>query len=41
MITGLIIGFIIYKVFGKGNPFKREGVKVPVIDDKGVKPTLK
>ncbi len=32
MITCLIVSFIIFKILGKKNPFKRQQVKVPVCD---------
>ncbi len=33
MITCLIISFIVYKVFGKNNFFKKETVKAPVYEE--------
>ena len=34
MITSIIIAFVIFKVFGKGNPLKKQQMKVPVCDEK-------
>ncbi len=32
MITCLIISFLVYKLFGNNNPFKKSAVKAPVCD---------
>ncbi len=32
MITAIVISFIVYKLFGKNNPFKKATIKAPVCE---------